>query len=137
MSFTINGAVEDVYSCDECSYCSTEKHFRDDGSCVLCNGSSTKISEIEPTTGMSDFKYRQLQELLEEDAAGVGATTVENITEHFDEGQDFLDAAEAAYQEMELAELEAVDGVGNASAKEIALTVAEHESWEDGALFVL
>jgi len=137
MSFDITGGTEEVWSCDECSYCSTEKHFHEDGTCVLCNSSSTKISEIEPSVGMSDFKYRQLLDTLAEDASGVGRATIDNISEHFEEGDDFLDAAEAAYQDSELSALEAVDGVGDASAKEIALTIADSESWEGGALFVL
>ncbi|AGM11522.1 hypothetical protein M199_gp144 [Halogranum tailed virus 1] len=32
-----------VYSCQECIYCSTRKHFREDGTCVLCGGESKKI----------------------------------------------------------------------------------------------
>jgi len=137
MSFTITGGAEEVWSCDNCSFCSTKKHFADGPSCILCSSDATKISEIEPSQGMSDFKYRKLLDTLAEDASGVGSATIDNIRDHFEEGDDFLDAAEAAYQDKELSQLTAVSGVGKASAKEIALTIAEHESWEGGALFVL
>lgn len=137
MSFNIKGGVEEVWTCDSCTYCSTKKHFREGPACPLCDISAHKIGEQEPNTGMSDFKYRRLLDDLREDADGVGAATVENIEQHFEEGDDFLDAAEAAYQEMELDTLKAVEGVGQASVKTIALTIAESEGWENGALFVL
>lgn len=103
----------------------------------MCGGPAQKVREIQPSVGMSDFKYRKLLAALEESADGVGAATVENIEQHFDEGDDFLDAAEVAHQERELGELKSVDGVGEASAKSIALTIADHEGWDDGAIFQL
>lgn len=136
MSFDITGGTEEVWSCQECSYCSTKRHFRDGPSCVLCDGDAEKINEIQPSSGMSDFKYRMLLSDLEEDADGVGSATVDSIRDYFD-GDDLLDAAEAAYQEVDLSELKEVNGVGESSAKQIALTIAETEGWEDGALFVL
>jgi ERCC4-type nuclease len=86
---------------------------------------------------MSALKYQQLLARLEDDATGVGAGTVANIRDHFESGDDFLDAAEVAYQEMEFDALEAVDGIGQSSAKEIGLTIADEEGWSDGALFSL
>jgi hypothetical protein len=135
MSFNIKGGTEEVWSCVECSWCQTKKHFGEGPTCLMCGGEGEKISEIEPSVGMSDFKYRELLTSLKENADGVGAGTVENIESHFEEGDDFLDAAEAAHQEMEMSALEAVDGVGSASAKQIALTIADKEGWEDGAIF--
>ena len=138
MSFNIEGGVRKVYSCTECGWCQTEKHFvssSDDLQCGLCGGPAEKIEEIQPSTGMSSFKYRELLERLKEDAAGVGGATVANIEQHFEEGEDFRDAAEAGYQEMKFDDLKAVDGVGHASAKEIALTIADEEGWENGAIF--
>jgi hypothetical protein len=135
VSFDIKGGTQTVYSCENCGWCQTEKHFGEGQACLLCGGDGNKISEIQPSVGMSDFKYRELLTRLEEDSDGVGSTTVENIEEHFDEGDDFLDAAEAAYQEMEYDGLTAVKGVGDASAKSIALTMAEREGWENGAIF--
>ena len=140
MSFDITGGTEEVWSCNNCSYCSTKRHFSSsEGSllCPLCNNDAQKISEIEPSVGISDFKYRQLLSQLNEAADGVGSKTVENIEQHFEDGDDFLNASEAAYQEMDYDPLRAVDGIGKASAKEIALTIAESEGWENGALFVL
>jgi hypothetical protein len=140
MSFDIDGAVQTVYSCDSCGWCQIEKHFASGGDglrCTMCNSPATAIDEITERAGMSDFRYRQLLDELEENASGVGSATVESIEQHFEDGDDFLDAVEAAYQEIELAELEAVDGVGTQSAKEIATTVAAHEDWDNGALFVM
>jgi len=135
MSFTIEGGVKKVYACNDCGWCQIEKHFGDDKTCLMCGGEGRKVQEIQPSTGMSNFKYRELLERLEEDAAGVGAATVANIEQHFEEGDNFRDAAEAGYREMEFDDLIAVDGVGQASAKEIALTIADEEGWEDGAIF--
>jgi hypothetical protein len=137
MSFDIEGATQDVLMCEECHWCQTKKHFADGPSCTMCGGSGEKIDEVQPTVGMTDFKYRELLAALEEDADGVGAGTVENIEQHFEEGDDFLDAAEAAYMEVELSGLTDVDGVGNSSAKQIALTIADREDWDEGGLFVM
>lgn len=135
MSFDIKGGTETIYSCEDCGWCQTEKHFGEGQTCLMCGGDGQKIREIQPSVGMSDFKYRELLAALNENADGVGDTTVENIEQHFEEGDDFLDAAEAAHQERELGELQSVDGVGEASAKSIALTIADSEGWEDGAIF--
>lgn len=136
MSFDIKGAVQEIFTCSDCTYCSTERHFIDGEHCPLCRSDAEKIGEQEPNLGISDFKYRQLLDRVEDDADGVGSATVENIEQHFDEGDDFLDAAEVAYREMEFDELTDVSGIGEQSAKSIALTIAEAEGWEDGALFV-
>jgi len=140
MAFTITDSdgniTEEVWSCTECIYCSTKKHFRDGQKCPLCNSDAEKLRTIKKSTGMSDFKYRELLSRLEEDADGVGAGTVSNIEEHFG-GDEFLDAAEDAYQNVNLSALEEVSGVGESSAKQIAITIADEEGWEDGALFVL
>lgn len=135
MKFNIEGGVEEIYSCTECMYVSTKKHFPESMECPLCFNNSEKINEIEETVGMADFKYRKLLDKLEEDAAGVGSSTVESIENHFDDGDDFLDAAEQAYKELELSALTEVSGVGESSGKEIGLTMAEEEGWEEGAIF--
>jgi len=138
MSFTIDGASETVYKCDECGWSQTARHFVSSGdnlACTMCGGQPSKQREIQPSVGMSDFKYRELLAALDESADGVGATTVENIETHFESGDDFLKAAEAAYQELEYEALEAVTGIGRASAKEIALTIAAEQGWENGAIF--
>jgi len=143
MAFTITDSdgnvTEEVWSCTECIWLSTKRHCKstDDGpACVLCGSPCKKSKTITKSTGMSDFKYRELLSRLEEDADGVGAGTVSNIEEHF-EGDEFLDAAEDAYQNVNLSALQDVSGVGEASAKQIAITVADEEGWEDGALFVM
>lgn len=138
MSFTITGGVTEVWQCTECGWCQSKKHFPtgEDGiECHLCHSSAEKIEEIEPTQGMSDFKYRELLTTLEEETSGVGAATVENIRQHFEEGNEFRDAAKSAHQKMETDSLEAVSGVGQSSAKAIALTIADEEGWENGAIF--
>ena len=135
MSFDIQGGTRDIYSCKECMYLSTEKHFPDSMECPLCFSDTEKIDQIEETVGMSEFEYRKLLTLVEEEASGVGSATVEKIEQHFENGDDFLDAAECAYKELELDELQEVSGIGKSSAKEIALTVADDEGWEDGAIF--
>ena len=143
MAFTISDSdgniSQEVWSCTECIWLSTKKHTRktsEGPACVLCFALCEKVRTITKSTGMSDFKYRQLLERIGEDADGVGAATVTNIESHFEEGDDLLDAAEKAYQEMDMSALEAVDGVGRASATQIAITIADEEGWENGSLFV-
>ena len=138
MSFTIEGGTKEVWQCEDCGWCQTRKHFAEsDGSisCLLCGSSAEVIETIQETVGMSDFKYRELLSTLEEEADGVGAATVTNIEQHFDDGDDFLDAAKDAYQDLDTDILKEVSGVGQSSAKQIALTMAESEGWENGAIF--
>lgn len=137
MSFNISGGVTEVWRCTECGWCQIKANFKPGPSCVMCDGAGEKMREQESTTGMSNFAYRQLLDEVEEHASGVGAATVDNIEQHFDDGNNFLDAAEDAYQEMDYDTLKEVSGIGTESAKQIALTVADYESWEGGALFVL
>ena len=127
--------IREVWSCTECIYCSTKKHFSDGPSCPLCFSDATKIEEQEQTLGMSEFEYRKILTIIEEEASGVGAATVTNIENHFENGDDFVDAAEVAYKQLALDDLQSVKGVGKSSAKEIALTVADDQGWEDGAIF--
>jgi Holliday junction resolvasome RuvABC DNA-binding subunit len=98
----------------------------------LCNAPAQPIDEIEQSTGMSSFKYRELLDYLEEDVQGVGTGTTLSLDNYFENGDDFLDAAEAAYQERAYDCLTAVDGVGEATAESIALGLAEKEGWSGG-----
>jgi len=135
MKFDIAGATEDIYSCTSCSYCSTKRHFvssEEQLRCILCKSPVEQIDTIEPSTGMSAFKYRQLLDYLEEEVSGVGTGTKLSLDNHFDDGDDFLDAAEAAYQERAYERLTAVDGVGESTAESIALGLAEKEGWSGG-----
>jgi len=135
MSFTINSGTTTVWSCTECCYCSTKRHFAksdDTVLCILCNAPAQPIEEIEQSTGMSSFKYRQLLDYLEEEVQGVGTGTKLSLDNHFENGDDFLDAAEAAYRERAYERLTAVDGVGEATAERIALGLAEKEGWSGG-----
>jgi len=135
MSFTINGGTTTVWSCTECGYCSTKRHFAESDDtvlCILCNSSAQPIDEIEQSTGMSSFKYRQLLDYLEDEVRGVGTGTKLSLDNHFENGDDFLDAAEAAYQERAYERLTVVDGVGEATAERIVLGLAEKEGWSGG-----
>lgn len=144
VSFTFTNdegnVVQEVWTCTECTYISLKKHFRSSESnpaCPMCRSPATKERMVEQSAGMSDFKYRQLRQQLNEAADGVGSATIANIEQHFEDGDDFLDATERAYRKMEYDGLMAVDGVGQSSAKSIALTIAAHEGWENGAIFAM
>jgi len=86
---------------------------------------------------MSNFGYRQLLKTLEQNTDGVGSATVNNIEQHYDNPDNFLSAAKKAYQEMEFEELKQVNGVGDETVKNIALTVADEQEWDNGAIFQL
>lgn len=139
MAFTFNDGdgniVKEVWSCTECIYCSTKNHFgsNEDGPvCPLCRAPAEKNRTIQKSTGMSDFKYRQIQDYLVEDVSGVGTGTVESLVEHFEDGDDFLNAARAAYDDRAWDRLACVSGVGESTAKNIALGMAESEGWSGG-----
>jgi hypothetical protein len=137
MSFTIDGATQTVYACQDCSWCQIERHFVSDGDsliCTLCGGSAEIVDEIQPSVGMSDFKYRNLLSILEEETPGVGPATIEHIEQHFDDGDDFLDAVEDAFRELDYDGLTAVDNIGSATAREIAITIGAEEDWDGGAI---
>lgn len=144
MSFTITDSdgniTKEIWSCTECIWRSTKKHCRStEGGqlCGFCHSPCEKVKTITKSTGMSDFKYKELLTVLKEDASGVGDTTVTNIENHFESGDEFLESAEDAYTELDMSALTEVSGVGKASAKQIALTIADEQGWENGALFVL
>lgn len=139
MGFTITDSdgniTKEVWTCTECTYLSTKRHFRsgEDGpNCVMCNAPAKKQRTISKQAGMSAFKYRMLLDYLEDEVTGVGSGTVSSIESHFESGDDFIDAAEAAYQDREWDALSCVDGVGKSTAESIALGLAEREGWEDG-----
>jgi|APHM01.1.fsa_nt_gi hypothetical protein len=135
MNFDITGAKQKIYTCTECNYCSTKQHFKSDTNephCILCEARAEQIDTIEPTTGMSAFKYQELLEYLAEEVGGVGTGTKLSIENHFEDGDDFLNAADAAYQEQEYENLTEVDGVGESTAESIALGIAEKEGWSGG-----
>lgn len=135
MSFTFEKDAQQVYRCDDCGWIQTKTHFRAGPNCTMCNSPASKVRETESSTGMSDFKYRELLTSVEDDADGVGSATVENIEQHFSDGDDFLDAANEAYNKLKTDALQSVHGVGHTSARQIALVVADVQGWSDGAIF--
>lgn len=133
MSFEFSdgeSTVRQIYSCTECIYVSTARHF-DDGDCPLCGSPARKSGMQRSQSGVSAMKYRMLLDHIEEHASGVGAATVSNIEEAFD-GDEFLDVAEDAYQNADYDALTDVSGVGESTAESIALAVADEEGWEGG-----
>jgi Holliday junction resolvasome RuvABC DNA-binding subunit len=98
----------------------------------MCNSTAKKQRTISKQAGMSDFKYRMVLDYLEDEVTGVGSGTVSSIESHFESGDEFMDAAEVAYQNRDWDALTAVKGVGEGTAEKIALGLAEREGWEDG-----
>jgi len=140
MKFNIEGRTQTVYSCNDCGWCQIKKNFITNGqeiACGLCKGPADPVDEIQHSTGMSNFGYRQLLETLEQNTDGVGSATVNNIEQHYDNPDNFLSAAKKAYQEMYFEELKQVNGVGDETVKNIALTVADEQEWDNGAIFQL
>jgi hypothetical protein len=133
MSFTFT--VQQIYSCTECIYVSTERHFHEtsDGIvCPLCRSPVEKSGEQQQNSGMSSFQYRQMLNSLQDNCTGVGSATVDAIESEFESGDDFLDAANDAYENQSYDRLTPVSGVGESTARKICLHVADIKGWENG-----
>src|SRR6056297_1702702 len=100
---------QNVRSCNDCIYVSTERHFTKNGNrCPLCKGESTinrKIDRSGPDVSDSELLSRVTA------VAGVGSATFDALRDTFD-GDDFVDACRAAYEDRDTSALESVDGVG-------------------------
>jgi ERCC4-type nuclease len=81
---------------------------------------------------MSALQYRQILEYLSENTSGVGDATIENIREHFESGDSFLSTVKTAYDDANYETITDVSGIGEATAENIALGIAEQQDWEDG-----
>lgn len=137
MGFTItdgDGNIsQQVWSCTDCTYCSTKKHFRDGQTCPLCDSDAEQISTITQSTGMPDYKYTEILNYLQENCGGIGPKTVEHIREAFPEGDEFVEACKDAYENGNYAPLTEIDGIGKSYARgKLALGLAEKKGWEDG-----
>lgn len=129
--------VEQVYSCQDCIFCSTRKHFGDDDDgepvCPLCRGPAEKSRTIKRKDGMRDAEYQKILDWLQENRGGIGPTTVENIRDEFPNGDDFLEACEKAYHNGEYEPLMEIDGIGEGYARhKLALGLAEYKDWSGG-----
>lgn len=126
--------VRKIYSCQECIYASTENHFRDTEEglqCSLCKGDAEQIDTLTEHSGMPPHQWRNILDYLEREVEGVGTTTVLSLREHF-EGEDFIEASIKSYDNRDFTEITAVDGIGDNTAEQIALGMAELKGWEDG-----
>lgn len=139
MSFEFSdgdAVVRQIYSCTECSYISTKRHFRstEDGTaCVFCQSPAEKFGEQRETTGMKSHEYQRILEWLKENRGGIGPAIVTNIKDEFPDGDDFVEACEHSYQNAEYDRLTEIDGVGQGTARnKIARGLAELKDWEDG-----
>lgn len=139
MSFTFtdgDNIVENVYSCTECIFCSTEKHFGSvDGElvCPLCRSVAEKSRTVERKDGMRDAEYQKILDWLQENRGGIGPTTVDNIRDEYPNGDDFLEACEQAYRNGKYEPLTEIDGIGKGYARnKLALGLAEYKDWSDG-----
>lgn len=132
MEFTITQRKEEIYSCEECLYISTEKHFDETNECPLCHGETSLLGTHESNDSMPAYRYQDLKSHLEESVNGVGSTTVSNIDAHFADGDSFLATVENAYDTGSYEELTCIDGIGDATAENIALGIASKEGWTGG-----
>jgi len=132
MAFNFTETSQSLHSCDECLFISTEKHFGDTSVCPLCGSTVSEIGEHKSDNSMPVYRYHELKDYLAEDVSGVGTATVANIDEHFGDGDAFLATVENAYETGSFEELTCIDGVGDATAENIALGLAEKEGWTGG-----
>jgi hypothetical protein len=136
MSFKFKGtAKKEVWSCTNCIYVSTKKHFRETDSdvrCTLCNAPARNAKTIEQEMGMSSFEYQTLLEQVGE-TKGVGSATIDRIEDAYDEGDDFVSVCKLAYEKGNYDKLSELKGVGESTARDICLRVADERGWENGA----
>lgn len=81
---------------------------------------------------MSDLQYRQILDYLSENVSGVGDATTENIHDHFESGNLFLSTVKEAYEDANYDTITDVSGIGETTAENITLGIAEQQDWEDG-----
>ena len=128
--------IQTIYSCTKCIYCSPRKHLSEVNGknvCTMCESAVEKSRTITQSDGISSLAYRQLLQELEDNVSGVGNGTINNIDEHFNNGDEFIDAVERAYNNRDFSELSCISGIGESKARAIALAVAEQRGWEGGS----
>lgn len=123
---------QEIWRCTECGWLSTKRHFRDGPSCSLCHSRAEKIGTQTNSNEMPTFKYQQMLTYLKEEVSGVGAGTAASIEDTFDNGDDFLDVVKDAYDEQAYGPLTEVSGIGDSTARRIALGMADERGWEGG-----
>lgn len=135
MTFTfVNDGKEvlNIMQCWACGHIQVERHFGEDGTCPMCQqDGAEKIDSQSSESGISEFQYRTLITTLEEETSGVGAGVAANIRDVFD-GDEFIEACRAAYNEQEYGALTEISGVGETTARKICLSVADSRGWENG-----
>ena len=139
MSFTLTdndgNITKEIWSCTECMWLSTKSHCpSEDGQivCGLCRSPCEQTNTVTESTTMPEFKYRDLLSVVKESASGVGGSTIGAIDEHFENGDEFVDSVKECYQSGNYGSLTQISGVGEATAENIALALAEEEDWEGG-----
>lgn len=132
--------IREIWSCTECTYVSTKRHFHndDDIRCPLCHSIAQQSSTLTQSKSMSDFQYRRILNWLQEEKSGIGDAIISNIRDEFPEGDDFVDTCKHAYEEAEYDELTAIGGVGESTArKKLANGLAEYKDWSGGKAEVI
>jgi len=133
MTFTfLDDGEEEIWQCTECSWTCTKRHFRQGSRCSLCHGKAEKIGVQESSNEMPAFQYQQILSHLDENVAGVGSVTIDNIKDAFENGDDFLDVVRDAYETQAYEPLTDISGIGESTARKIALGMADERGWEDG-----
>jgi len=132
MGFNFSQTEEEIHSCRECLFISTAKHFADTSVCPLCGEGTRLLGTHTNDDSMPAYRYHELKEHLSEEVSGVGSATVSNIDEHFADGDALLDTVKSAYESGEYAALTCIDGVGDTTAENIVLGLAQKEGWSGG-----
>jgi hypothetical protein len=123
---------EEIWRCTECGWLSTKRHFRDGPRCSLCHSRAEQIGVQENSNEMPAFQYQQILTYLDDEVSGVGSATIDNIKDAFENGDDFLDVVRDAYDEQAYEPLTDISGIGESTARKIALGMADERGWEDG-----
>ena len=123
---------EEIWRCTECGWLCTKRHFRDGPRCSFCNSEAEQIGVQENSNEMPAFQYQQILTYLDDEVSGVGSATIDNIKDKFENGDDFLNVVRDAYDEQAYGPLTDISGIGESTARKIALGMADERGWEDG-----
>lgn len=78
-------------------------------------------------------RYDELLDFLQAEYGGIGPARIEAIREEFPEGEEFIAACRAAYDDRETEALERIHGIGRGYAlHKLGLGAAEFFGWEGG-----
>ena len=82
---------------------------------------------------MDETAYTELLGWIAAEYGGIGPVTIDSIRETFPDGDAFVSACRAGYNDLALDALTEIHGIGEGYARhKLAMGAAEYYGWEDG-----